>query len=89
MGLPPAIMTKVVVYGRQGVGGFIVCYLVSIASRVGVLEAHFCSFEDYLALSVRTGPLIQRDWVMRLHFHEAINDRLDGQQRKKVMSGSV
>lgn len=34
-------MTTVVVYGRQGVGGFIVCYLVSIASRVGVWKLIF------------------------------------------------
>lgn len=73
----------VVVYGRQGVGGSIICYLVSTASRLGVWKVIFIYLQNYLALSVRTGPLIQRVWVMRLHFHEAINERLDGWQRKK------
>lgn len=37
-------MTTVAVYGRQGVSGFIICHLVSIASRGLGLEGHFYSF---------------------------------------------
>jgi hypothetical protein len=37
-------MTTVAVYSRQGVSGFIICHLVSIASRGLGLEGHFYSF---------------------------------------------
>lgn len=78
----------VVVYGRQGVGGSIICYLVSTASRLGVWKVIFIYLQNYLALSVRTGPLIQRVWVMRLHFHEG-DKRTTGRvaKKKNAMSG--